>query len=118
MKRKMFKTMGISLLLIVACAMLVGCQEKKVEYTEPAVPGFTYENYDRIVVGNEETGEGGMVASEVNELLDREPTSNVSMQVGDKKSTQTQWIKDGNKIEVFYVNDLVASKGQSGLDEK
>ena len=135
---KKVKLIVVPTMMLAMGMLLVGCQGdesekepvqveakkadiKKVE--DVAIePGMTLENFDKIVVGDEETGKGGSTYEEVVLLFGEEAPGKASMTMGDVKVDQFQWFEGGmfDAEEIFHVqfkNGLVFQKDKEGFDE-
>ena len=91
-------------------------QEKKDENM------VTLANYDKIVVGDSLTGEGGMSIEEVTAIFGADPETRSESQSGDLKMIAASWIATGwenmgDNVSVTFINGKVTSKAQFGLDE-
>lgn len=96
-------------------------KSKEIEYVT-VLPGLTLENFDKIVVGNKETGEGGSTYDEVVLLFRKEAPRKTSIIVNDMNVDQFQWFEGGvsDAEEIFHVNfknGLVFEKYTEGFDE-
>jgi hypothetical protein len=130
---KKVKLIVVPTMMLAMGMLLVGCQgdesekapvQAEVKKVEDVViePGITLENFDKIVVGDEETGKGGSTYEEVVLLFGEEAPGKASMSMGDVKIDQFQWFEGGmfDAEEVFHVqfkNGLVFEKDKEGFDE-
>jgi type IV secretory pathway VirB10-like protein len=99
----------------------VQVDSKEIEYVT-VLPGMTLENFDKIVVGDKETGEGGSTYDEVVLLFRKEAPRKTSIMVKDMNVDQFQWFEGGvsDAEEIFHVNfknGLVFEKYTDGFDE-
>jgi hypothetical protein len=99
----------------------VHVESKEIEYVT-VLPGMTLENFDKIVVGYKETGEGGSTYDEVVLLFRKEAPRKTSIIVNDMNVDQFQWFEGGvsDAEEIFHVNfknGLVFEKYTDGFDE-
>lgn len=135
---KKVKLIVVPTMMLAMGMLLVGCQgdesekapvqaeakKADIKKVEDVViePGMTLENFDKIVVGDEETGKGGSTYEEVVKLFGEEAPGKASMSMGDVKIDQFQWFEGGmlDAEEVFHVqfkNGLVFGKDKEGFDE-
>lgn len=82
----------------------------------------TLENYDRIVVGDSLTGEGGLTVEEVTAIFGKKPDTKSESQSGDMKMIMASWTADGwanvgDNVSVTFINGKASGKSQFGLDE-
>lgn len=82
----------------------------------------TLETYDKIIVGDTMTGEGGMTFEEVTALFGKDPETKSESQSGDMVMTMAGWTAEGfenlgDNISVTFINGKASSKAQYGLDD-
>ena len=108
------KLIVVPTMMLAMGMLLVGCSgdvSKKSPVQEEskevkAGPGINIENYDKIVVGDKKTGEGGSTYAEVVALLGQEAPGKASMKMGGVAHDQFQWFEGGmsNAEDILYIN--------------